>query len=302
MKITSKVIILLFTYIVGVTNLTYAATTDKVTIESLQSDINKLKESLKKSGERIDGVEKTHKESNAHNLNDINEYKSKSEEFIQAKIDGLWNGSLLNIVLTVGGVVLTFGAAVYLALRAFAKMFIESNSKQAMENHAKGIHDELIVSQVTISGQHMYHWWLYYKNHGGEYADEFQETITALAEMTMDTVSKIPDSNGHSDNLNQYVMNIFYYLADTNKEKYLSDRRTLVKSKYKIFEKRLTSIPNNLRDIMWAERMECLCFAMYKFELKSNRAIKKYLDEIITYQTDSANITEIKDSYPKIYS
>lgn len=182
---------------------------------------------------------------------------------------------------------------------SIVKKQLDAASKVLVAQHSKTIHDELVESILDVNGQSLFHWWRFYDELLPESKGEYQIMVTVLCKRTFNLINKIDNITYDSRVFVDYMTNALYFLADVDDRELLAERKPLVRSVFKRFENLLLDVPQLQRDADWAERMECVCYAIYKYKLRRHRTVKQYLKEVLSYLPPNS-LKELQESYPKI--
>ncbi|ALO33795.1 hypothetical protein CMT41_02975 [Colwellia sp. MT41] len=268
-------------------------------VEKLAKEVAALRKELNEEKKKTTENSTNLTKNNQHHLDDIKEYKNSSDILITEKISAIWNGSVKDALLYLFGTLFISGFGMWYSLKGLLVLHIKNNSKEILKKHAQEMNQEHIALLAAVSGQSMHHWWLYYQQPNKD-GDIFQRSITTISEMTLKIVKEVPKSHPKHKYLSQFLINSLFYLADTKDKGLLNDRKPIVKDVFEYVEKELIGTPENKRDEKWAEKVDCLCLALDRFELRRPTIIKGYLDEASAFFSDERK-AELKTDYDHIY-
>lgn len=299
-NILSSSIVIFFSLYIGVA---VAATTPNQVNNSapkipLESQISSLELKLMQQDIKMQSFFEEQKRNHQHYLSDIDKYKNESNRFVGEKINSKWNEALVQAVFASLGVLITSGFVIWLSLKRIFKGYIEKNTKRILDEFSSEMAHDQIALMASISGVSLLHWWKYYLKNDDD-GDLFQRSITTISELTVKAVQQVPTDHPNFEYVSQFLSNTLYYLADTEDERFINDRKHIVKGFYKDVEKAVTGENETNRDDKWAEEMDCLCFALYRFKLRNDKTIVKYLKEAMQYFDDERN-EEVRQTYQSL--
>jgi len=280
---------------------THTLAKDSASKESFEEKILLLEQKIRAQEAQIQNILNEQRRNHEHHIKDIDEFKKSSEALFNSQIISKWHEAKANTIVGIILYILASGGVIWLTLDTLFKNHLRRKHKKLVEKYSKEAAENHLALIACLSGVSLHQWWLYYENNPQQNDKEFQLTISSIAELTVNAVRRIPKNHPNYKFASQFITNTLYYLADTKDKKDIAARKPLVKRVIKDVEKEYHQVPQGLRDIRWAEDMECVCFANYVYKLKTKSHIKKQLSEILgILKSNPARVKEIKDTYTKI--
>jgi len=274
----------------------------------LLNDVEKLKVSISKSNEHaISDIEKLKKNIEAnynHTVNDIGKYQSNTKLHFETYIQKLKSESYFELLYWIifTGVAMLAGSAFALwksmkgSIEKYVKEYVEEHSLKATKAHAQQLYLKQTELLATSSGHFMFHWW---KHYGNKQDSSFDNTISQVSELTVDTVMSIESVGDTALRMLRFVTNSLYYLADTNNQELIKERQKLAMRICDYVEQKLEQIyeeGSNTKDLIWAEIVESYCYGLYKFRISTNEKIKEKLNNAFAHYNPEI-VLDIKKSY-----